>query len=1005
MSQQATPERRRSLLRPRGPITPGKPRRRLHLSLRVMVMVLAVILGVFFCLSTLFVSEFDRLDGQLSGQLSAVLDTAAARYLESSEQSAREVNYSNKTRRDSCAMLGVLLDTYDTADSLPDWQTLTRLLDAEEVWLLDENGAVLAGGSLPEELSAQELGRLCAQADVLAAGSGIYYSSSCRLGTLVSLYAGLPQHVQETQTDLRSIFSDVSLPEDTSLLMLDGEGRYLLGFNEKQTGILCRQYKELLSGSSRFVVIGNNRYYALSRLMEDGSLLVAATGINGLGKTIVRGIQLPFILFTMVTLGMLLYAILLLTDHTLRTTPHRRSHALGPLWLDMTLLPRLSIMAVSGIVLLCVVTLYAQTLFSLSQQNIAASLSLDSLETEIESREQKQEDLYNDVMEVCFDHIHQLADFIALQPAMMEQANLRRCAQLLDCYEIEVFDSSARCVASSTSYVGYPLSNVPGTASYMCRDVLTGDWTDVAVDVEPDEAGRDPQSFYIATRRVDAVGLVRMTVSSNDYDELTSQTSLPAAAVSADLGENCRVVLIDADGVFQYVVPERLIGTSAAAAGVQSSALADNYAGYQRIGGEDYYVNTRQYNDLWMVCAVPRAMLSRDLSGVAFSTTRDGALMLAALLLLACLHWGTQQEEKSAASAPHRRTASTYTINGHRVNPPVMGVHTMNSAAWVDRTPEEKFMHLLGWLYFFTVVIIGASAMASGVMDANSILSYVVAGGWDRGINIFAVTAILLLFTAVLSTSWAVRKLITLLTRNLGARGETAGRQLNSAIKYISVVGAAFYSLSLFGVQTSTLLASAGILSAVIGFGAQSLTGDILAGICIVFEGEFRVGDMVTIDGWRGVVLEVGLRTTKVENLEGDIQIFNNSVIRQVINMTQEYSLVVCNVSVDYGEDLERVEQILQEGLPEIRRRMPDIVAGPTYEDVQDLGDSGVVLRISAYCREEHRLILRRALNREIKLLFDRKGVTIPFPQVVVHDGNGPLHPADDSPAEKPDSQ
>ena len=60
---------------------------------------------------------------------------------------------------------------------------------------------------------------------------------------------------------------------------------------------------------------------------------------------------------------------------------------------------------------------------------------------------------------------------------------------------------------------------------------------------------------------------------------------------------------------------------------------------------------------------------------------------------------------------------------------------------------------------------------------------------------------------------------------------------------------------------------------------------------------------------------------------------------------------------------------------------------------MQDLGDSGVVLRISAYCREEHRLVLRRALNREIKLLFDRKGVTIPFPQVVVHDGNVPLHP------------
>ena len=108
-------------------------------------------------------------------------------------------------------------------------------------------------------------------------------------------------------------------------------------------------------------------------------------------------------------------------------------------------------------------------------------------------------------------------------------------------------------------------------------------------------------------------------------------------------------------------------------------------------------------------------------------------------------------------------------------------------------------------------------------MDANSILSYVVAGGWERGVNIFAVTAIMLLFTVVMSISWVVRKLIMLGTRYMGARGETAGRQLNSAIKYISVVGAAFYSLSLMGVHTSTLLASAGILSAVIGFGAKPI--------------------------------------------------------------------------------------------------------------------------------------------------------------------------------------
>ena len=987
-------KRKKAPLRPTGPIKPGKPHERLRLSLRVIVMVLAVILGVAVFFSKLLFNEVELLDSQLSEQSASALDTAANRYTEAAVQNAREVIFSNKSRQERCAMLGVLLDTYDTADALPDWDTVAALFDAEQVWLLDGAGGLLRGDALPEGLTRQQLDRLCGEDNILATESGMYYSAPCRFGTVLCHYSGMPAHVEESQIDLHTIISSISLPEDTSLLALDTDGRYLVGFNDKQTGTVCRAYDQLLHNSSPFTVIGNKQYHCITRQMEDGILLVSATGINGLAMTIFRAIQLPLILFTMVTLGVLLYAILLLTDRNIRAMRHHRVRLLGPLAIDVTLLPRLSVVALSGAVLLCTVTIFAQTLFALSQQNISAALSLDSLQEEIEANQRKEDDLYNDVMDVCFEHVHQLADSIALQPAMLEQENLKRCAELLDCYSIEIYDSSAICVASSGSDVGYSLSSVPGTASYLCRDVLTGDWKDVSADADVDEFGFDPQFFYIATRRRDTVGVVRLTVSSREVDELNSQTSLAAAAASADFGGSSRPFLIDSGtGNFRYAVPERLIDTSAAEAGIQTTALQDNYAGYQRIAGEDYYVNARQYGELWMLCAVPRSVLSRDRASVVVSTTRDGVVMLAVLLVLACLHWGKPQENNAAETAPRRRAASTYTTNGHRVNPPVMGKHTQSTATWDERTPEEKFIHLLGWLCFFTVLITGASALASGVMDANSILSYVVAGGWERGVNIFAVTAIMLLFTVVMSISWVVRKLIMLGTRYMGARGETAGRQLNSAIKYISVVGAAFYSLSLMGVHTSTLLASAGILSAVIGFGAQNLTGDILAGICIVFEGEFRVGDMVTIDGWRGVVLEVGLRTTKVENLEGDIQIFNNSVIRQVINMTQEYSLVVCNVSVDYGEDLERVEQVLQEGLPEIRRRLPDIVAGPTYEDVQDLGDSGVVLRISAYCREEHRLVLRRALNREIKLLFDRKGVTIPFPQVVVHDGNGPLHP------------
>lgn len=211
-----------------------------------------------------------------------------------------------------------------------------------------------------------------------------------------------------------------------------------------------------------------------------------------------------------------------------------------------------------------------------------------------------------------------------------------------------------------------------------------------------------------------------------------------------------------------------------------------------------------------------------------------------------------------------------------------------------------------------------------------------------------------------------------------------------------------YLCLALFGVDTKTLLASAGILTLVVSLGAKELVSDVIAGLFIIFESEFRVGDIVTIGDWRGKVLEIGIRTTKVENAEGNIKIFSNSAVSGIINMTQRYSLAVCDVSVDYRESLERIEAILRRELPLIARRLPAIRQGPDYMGVVELADSGVLLRIIAYCSEEDRIQLTRDLNREIKLMCDRWQICIPFPQVVLNEPDGFENlPQADAPAGK----
>ena len=240
----------------------------------------------------------------------------------------------------------------------------------------------------------------------------------------------------------------------------------------------------------------------------------------------------------------------------------------------------------------------------------------------------------------------------------------------------------------------------------------------------------------------------------------------------------------------------------------------------------------------------------------------------------------------------------------------------------------------------------------------------------------------------IITIAWVLSVLVRLLLTKLlsrSTRSITIVKLLNSFIKYLIAIVAIMWVLSAWGVDTSTLLASAGILSLVIGLGAQSLISDIIAGFFIVFEEEYQVGDIVIIDGWRGTVDEIGIRTTKIIDWQGNIKIVNNSAISSVINQSKELSITTCVVSIDYRESIPKVELLVKNNIERIRAAIPEIVDGPYYKGVDSLGDSSVNLLFIATVKEADYYVVQRALNREIKLLFDENNVCIPFPQVTLN--------------------
>ncbi len=237
---------------------------------------------------------------------------------------------------------------------------------------------------------------------------------------------------------------------------------------------------------------------------------------------------------------------------------------------------------------------------------------------------------------------------------------------------------------------------------------------------------------------------------------------------------------------------------------------------------------------------------------------------------------------------------------------------------------------------------------------------------------------------------WLIYTILRLLLNVLADRSErskTVTSMLAGMLKYIAVIAAVVWGLSILGVNTTAVLAGVGILGLILGFGAQSLIEDIITGIFIIFEGQYDIGDIIILDDFRGIVRNIGVRTTVIEDAGGNLKIVNNSDIRNLQNRSRILSLAVCDVDVSYDTDLDKLEKMLNEELPRLHHK--DLyVTAPYYKGVETLGASGVTVRIVADVKEVNIFPAQRRLNQDVRMLLHKKGVEIPFPQVVVHNGD-----------------
>ncbi len=215
-------------------------------------------------------------------------------------------------------------------------------------------------------------------------------------------------------------------------------------------------------------------------------------------------------------------------------------------------------------------------------------------------------------------------------------------------------------------------------------------------------------------------------------------------------------------------------------------------------------------------------------------------------------------------------------------------------------------------------------------------------------------------------------------------RQKTINGLMVNIFKYLIVFIVGILILKEFGINTTSLLASLGVVGLVVGLALQDTIKDFVSGVFIITDKEYEVGDFVTIDGFTGEIIDLGLKTTRIRAYTGEVKIINNSSVGSVINYSQYNSNLVLDINVSYEEDADKVLKILNSLIPKITK-MDSVKKQVEVLGIESLEEGAVTYRMFIETKPYDYFGVKRDILKMLKKEFDNKNVKIHYPQIEVH--------------------
>jgi len=296
-----------------------------------------------------------------------------------------------------------------------------------------------------------------------------------------------------------------------------------------------------------------------------------------------------------------------------------------------------------------------------------------------------------------------------------------------------------------------------------------------------------------------------------------------------------------------------------------------------------------------------------------------------------------------------------------------------------------------------TGIVLGV-VLALGIFGVQqvSVTGWLSEHGWRIGLIV-----VLALLSVVLTGQFGPKVIAASISRRPGEsneevakRADTLARVFVNVVQVFALLVGVFMILSELKIDIAPILAAAGVVGVAVGFGAQSLIKDVLAGVFVLLENQYRVGDVVRIADVAGLVEDINLRRTVLRDMDGIVHYVPNGEIRVASNLTKEWSRVNLDVSVSYKEDLDRVMAVINrvcKELAEDPQWSPVIINTPKAVRVNKLGESGIDIKIVGEVKPMRQWEVMGELRKRIKKTFDVEGIEIPWPHTKVYFGNFPV--------------